>query len=43
MTGASARLVAPGTPVPVATEGDRVRMALPLSGDLVLDVRLASP
>jgi hypothetical protein len=41
VTGASARLTASGASVPVTVEGDRVRMATPLSGDLDLDVEMA--
>jgi hypothetical protein len=43
LIAASARLTASGAPVSVTLAGDRVLMALPLSGDLELDVRLASP
>jgi hypothetical protein len=42
VTGASARLTASGASVPVTVERDNVRMAVPLSGDLDLDVRLTS-
>jgi len=42
VTGANARLTASGAPLPVITERDRVRMAIPLRGDLEFDVRLAS-
>jgi hypothetical protein len=41
VSGASARLTASGKSVPVTVEGNRVRMAVPLSGDLDLDVELA--
>jgi hypothetical protein len=40
---ASARFTASGTPVAVTTEGDRVRIAVPLQGDLEFDVRLTAP
>lgn len=43
VTGGSAKLTASGASLPVATERDRVRMAVPLRGDLELDVALASP
>jgi hypothetical protein len=36
----SARLLASGAPLPAKAEGDRVVLSAPLSGDLVLDIRL---
>ena len=42
VTGATARLIASGAPLPVASERDRVRIAVPLTGDLALDIRLTS-
>lgn len=42
ITGASARYTASGGTVPVTREPGRVRVAVPLRGDLELDVRLAS-
>ena len=41
VASAKARLVASGAPLPVTFERDRVLMAVPLSGDLALDVSLA--
>jgi hypothetical protein len=41
VASANARLIASGAPLPVVVERDRVGMAVPLSGDLVLYVRLA--
>jgi hypothetical protein len=41
VTRASARLTASGASLPVSITSDRVTMAIPLSGDLILDVRLA--
>jgi hypothetical protein len=41
VTSAGARLTASGASLPVTWERDLVRMAVPLSGDLVLEVRLA--
>ena len=41
VNSANARLVASGASLPVTTEGDRAIMAVPLSGDLVLDVMLS--
>ncbi len=39
-TGASARFIASGKPLPVAVARDSVRLAFPLSGDVELDVRV---
>jgi hypothetical protein len=38
---ATARRAASGTSLPVTVRGDRVQMTVPLSGDILLDVRLA--
>jgi hypothetical protein len=42
-TSASARFIASGKTVPVTTTRDSVRLAVPLSGDLALDVSVALP
>ena len=42
-TSADARLTASGASLPVTVRGDGLRVAVPLSGDLDLDMRLASP
>jgi hypothetical protein len=41
VSGASARLAASGWALPATTESGRTRLALPLAGDVVLDVSLA--
>ena len=41
LVGAAARLTASGTSLPVTIDGGSARMAVPLSGDLALEVRLA--
>ena len=43
VAGSSARLIASGAALPVTQENDRVRMAVPLTGDLELDVQVAAP
>jgi hypothetical protein len=40
VTGATARYIATGAPLPVTVTSDGVRMAFPLRGDLELEVRL---
>ena len=42
VTGANARLIASGKSLPVTVLDDRIRLAVPLSGDLELDVQFAS-